>query len=178
MNITGGKFNSRKISAPDSNLVRPTLSKVRESVFNTLFSLMDFEASTFLDAFSGSGIMSLEAVSRGFKKVVSIEKNLKISKITKQNFSLLGLEPNLIVGDAINVLDKLNETFDVIYLDPPYKETELYNKIFKIIEEKNILNKNGFLIAESNLNAKYEVPQSFSLFKEKIYGDTLIRIYT
>lgn len=177
MNITGGKFNSRKISVPDSNLVRPTLSRVREGVFNILFSLINFEESSFLDAFSGSGIMSLEAVSRGFKRVVSIEKNYKISKIIEQNFSLFEMEPNLIIGNTICILDNLNERFDVIYLDPPYKETELYSKTLQIIDNKKLLNKNGLIITESNENTKYEIPKRFSLLKRKKYGNTFITIY-
>ena len=64
MNITGGIYKGRKIIAPDENITRPTLSKTRESVFNVLYSLIDFEEKVFLDMFAGSGIMGLEALSR------------------------------------------------------------------------------------------------------------------
>ena len=77
MNITAGKYKGQKITAPDENITRPTLSKVRMSVFNTLQCLVDFEGSSFLDMYAGSGIMGLEALSRGFSTVVSIEKNIK-----------------------------------------------------------------------------------------------------
>ena len=177
MNITGGKFNSRKVTAPDSDKVRPTLSKIRESVFNMLSSLIDFENAVFLDAFSGSGIISLEAVSRGFKKVISIEKNFKTAKIIKENFSQLEIEPNLIIKDAVSFFDKTDEKFDVIYLDPPYKEVELYNKTLKRISERGLLNENGVIIAESQKGIEYEVPEKFLLIKEKLYGDTVIKIF-
>ena len=177
MNITGGKFNSRKVTAPDSDKVRPTLSKIRESVFNMLSSLIDFEKAAFLDTFSGSGIISLEAVSRGFKKVILIEKDYKTAKIIKENYAQLGLEPNLIIKDAVSFLDKIDEKFDVIYLDPPYKEVELYNKTLKKIYERGLLNENGVIIAESQKGIKYEVPENFLLIKEKIYGDTVIKIF-
>ena len=78
MNITGGIYNRQKITAPDENITRPTLSKVRMGVFNTLSSMMDVEDRSFLDMFAGSGIMGLEALSRGFSKIVAIEKNRKI----------------------------------------------------------------------------------------------------
>lgn len=74
MNITAGIYKGQKITAPDENITRPTLSKVRMSVFNTLQAMMDFGNSSFLDMYSGSGIMGLEALSRGFSRVVSIEK--------------------------------------------------------------------------------------------------------
>ena len=86
MNITAGKYKGQKITAPDENITRPTLSKVRMSVFNTLQCLVDFEGSSFLDMYAGSGIMGLEALSRGFSTVVSIEKNKKVYSITKSNF--------------------------------------------------------------------------------------------
>ena len=86
MNITAGKYKGQKITAPDENITRPTLSKVRMSVFNTLQCLVDFEGSSFLDMYAGSGIMGLEALSRGFSTVVSIEKNKKVYSIAKSNF--------------------------------------------------------------------------------------------
>ena len=77
MNITAGKFKGQKVTAPDETITRPTLSKVRMAVFNTLQALIDFEGASFLDMFAGSGIMGLEALSRGFERVVAIEKNPK-----------------------------------------------------------------------------------------------------
>ena len=86
MNITAGKFKGQKILAPDENITRPTLSKVRMSVFNTLQCMIDFEESSFLDMYAGSGIMGLEALSRGFKKIVAIEKNKKVYGVIKLNY--------------------------------------------------------------------------------------------
>ena len=85
MNITAGKYKGQKITAPDEKITRPTLSKVRMSVFNTLQEMINFEDKSFLDMFSGSGIMGLEAISRGFKSAVLIEKNKKVHSITKSN---------------------------------------------------------------------------------------------
>jgi 16S rRNA (guanine(966)-N(2))-methyltransferase RsmD len=95
MIITSGKFKSRKVTAPDENITRPTLSKVRMSVFNTLQSLVNFEGSSFLDMYAGSGIMGLEAISRGFEKAVAIEKNLKVVNVIKSNFRNFDTIPNL-----------------------------------------------------------------------------------
>lgn len=85
MIITGGKYRGRKIQAPDEKITRPTLSKIREGVFNTLFSMIgDFENKSFLDLFGGSGIMGLEALSRGFEEVLVFEKNPKVAQILKK----------------------------------------------------------------------------------------------
>ena len=85
MNITAGKYKGQKIQAPDESITRPTLSKVRMSVFNTLQAIIDFEGTSFLDMYSGSGIMGLEALSRGFSRIVMIEKNKKIYNVIKSN---------------------------------------------------------------------------------------------
>ncbi len=89
MIITAGKFKGRKVTAPDENITRPTLSKVRMSVFNTLQSLIEFQGSSFLDMYAGSGIMGLEALSRGFTKVTAIEKNPKAVNIIKSNIKTI-----------------------------------------------------------------------------------------
>ena len=86
MNITGGKYNRQKITAPDENITRPTLSKVRMSVFNTLGAIIDFEGKSFLDMYAGSGIIGLEALSRGFGSLVAVEKNKKDYNVIKSNF--------------------------------------------------------------------------------------------
>ena len=121
MIITGGKYKGRKILAPDEKITRPTLSKVRQGVFNVLFSeLGDFESKSFLDLFGGSGVMGLEALSRGFEEVVVFEKNPKVAQILKKNYATLNLMPKLKIGDSLKLLEKLDRKFDVIYIDPPY----------------------------------------------------------
>ena len=173
MNITGGKYNSINVAAPESKTVRPTLSKVRSGVFNSLASLTDFEDKTFLDCFGGSGIMSLEAVSRGFKKVIIIEKNLKTAQIIKNNFKKLNESPNLIVSDILKALNLLENSFDVIYIDPPYKNINLYYDTLTKIYEKSLLNTNGIIILECKSDEKsIVIPDFYKVIKEKKYGDT------
>ena len=77
MNISGGKFKGQRVIAPDERITRPTLSKVRMGVFNTLFSIFgEFKNLSFLDVYGGSGIMGLEALSRGFEKVTVKNQHL------------------------------------------------------------------------------------------------------
>lgn len=160
MIITGGKYKGRKIFAPDESITRPTLSKVRMGVFNTLFSLIgDFEGKSFLDLFGGSGIMGLEALSRGFEKAVVFEKNPKAAQIIKKNYETLGLKPELKIGDSLKLLNRLEESFDVIYIDPPYK-SGIYEEAFSLIQS-------GLIIAEHSGPVNIE---GLNLIKEKNYG--------
>lgn len=169
MHITAGKFNSRKLISPKGENVRPTLSKTRSAVFDTLFSIIDFENKTFLDLFAGSGIMGLEAISRGFSSCLAIEKDRKTALNIKANYELLGLKPNVIQGDSIKKLEILTQKFDVIYIDPPYF-ANLYNISLKLILEKNILAQNGIIILEypQSINPNIE---GYEIIKQKTYGD-------
>ena len=165
MIITAGKFKGRKIIAPDENITRPTLSKVRMSVFNTLQSLIDFEGRTFLDMFAGSGIMGLEAISRGFEYAVAIEKNPKSANIIKSNFKKFDKSPKLIVGDSLKVIRKSDEKFDVIYIDPPYF-SGIYEKSLDAV--RNIC---GIIILEHVTEVDFG---GFEIIKQKKYGDKYI----
>ena len=174
MKITGGKFNSRKIDAPDESLTRPTLSKVRMGVFNTLKSIvLDYENLKFLDLFGGSGIMGLEAISRGFKQVLVFEKNYKVASIIKNNYKNLGIKADLKVGDSLKLISKLNETFDVIYIDPPYK-SGIYEEVLELI--KPILKTTSVIICESDENLN--IPEEYFLIKQKVYGGKIISYYS
>ena len=107
MQITGGCLKSRKIVSPKGANVRPTLSQIRESIFSTLYSLMEFEEKNFLDAFAGSGIMGFEAASRGFKNVTFIEKDKKTFYQIKSNAQNLGIEADFFAGDTLKILKKI-----------------------------------------------------------------------
>lgn len=165
MIITGGTYKGRKIIAPDENYTRPTLSKVRQGVFNTLFSLIgDFEGKSFLDLFGGSGIMGIEAISRGFDEVLVFEKNIKVAKILKKNYLSLGLSQKLIIGDSLKFLKKLDKNFDVIYIDPPYY-SGIYDEVFQILSSLEFLKSIIIVEHTEDFNLK-----NFEFIKEKTYG--------
>ena len=166
MNITAGKFKGQKITAPDEKITRPTLSKVRMSIFNTLQSMIDFEGASFLDMYAGSGIMGLEALSRGFSKAVAIEKHPKAAQIIKNNYRKFSPAPTLLTGDSLKITPAIQEKFDVIYIDPPYF-SGIYEQSLKAI--KDIVC--GFVI----LGLLNEVLLSdYELIKQKKYGDKFI----
>ena len=166
MNITGGKYNGQKVTAPDESITRPTLSKIRMSVFNTLYSMINFENSSFLDMYSGSGIMGLEATSRGFKEVTCIEKNTRAANIIKSNFKNFKNDNiKLLIGDSLKICQKFEKKFDVIYIDPPYF-SGIYEKSLDII--KNIAK---IIILEHTTTINFD---GFKILKQKKYGDKYI----
>ena len=175
MRITAGKFKNKQVKTIESELIRPTLSKIRESLFNVLQN--EIENAIFLDLFAGSGIVGIEAASRGAQKVVFIEKNPRHYKLLKSNLADLNFEHKTFMADTTSMLEKFDENkFDIIFSDPPYK-TDLNPKILEIISRKKLLAPNGLLIIECHREedlSKNIAGAGFELIKEKIYGDTKV----
>lgn len=170
MIITGGIYKGRRIIAPDEHITRPTLSKVRMSVFNTLYSMLgSFEDKSFLDLFGGSGIMGIEAVSRGFGNVAVFEQNPKAAQIIKKNYENLGIIPNLKIGDSLKLIEKTDIFFDIAYVDPPYA-SGIYEKVFGLLDGKAKI-----IIAEHSEQLNIE---NFTLIKTKNYGGKALSFYT
>ncbi|MEI7475140.1 MAG: 16S rRNA (guanine(966)-N(2))-methyltransferase RsmD [bacterium] len=178
MRITAGKFKCQKINSIDSNEVRPTSSKVRESIFNIIQS--SITDSVMLDLFAGSGCMGLEALSRGAKKVVFIEKNPKVFKILKENLNNFDCEHELYLCDAFVSLERMkNQKFNIIFVDPPYRLGYEFD-VCKRVCDYNLLEEDGLLIIEhlSKLDMEkllQDLP--LTLTKYKKYGDTALSIF-
>lgn len=172
MIITAGIYKGSKIKIPDEKIVRPTLSKIRESIFNVLFSIMDFEGKSFLDVFAGSGIMGLEALSRGFEYTLAFEKNFKVAKVLQENYQNIKLKPNLIVGDSLKLMSNLNEKFDVIYVDPPYF-SGVYEKCLEKIQDNSLLKDKGIVILEHAIDLCW-TNFNFELIKQKKYSGKFV----
>jgi len=168
MNITAGKYKGQKILAPDENITRPTLSKIRMSVFNTLQSIIEFEGSSFLDMYSGSGIMALEALSRGFTKITVIEKNKQVFNIIKNNFKKYQKDNDfkLLLGDSLKLCKKSNTLYDVIYIDPPYF-SGIYEKSLEAVKEIT----SGIVILEHVVEVDFS---GYEIIKQKKYSDKYI----
>lgn len=133
---------------------------------------MDFERKSFLDVFAGSGIMGLEALSRGFESTLAIEKHPKVARILKENYQTLGLEADLKLGDSLKILSKLDKIFDVIYLDPPYL-SGVYEKCLELIKTNSLASKDSIIILEHITQIDWE-PLGFKLIKQKEYSQKFI----
>ncbi len=171
MIITAGEFKGQKIIAPDENITRPTLSKVRMAVFNTLQALIDFYGKSFYDMYAGSGIMGLEALSRGFSSLLATEKNPKVAGVLKNNYKKFShkKEINFIQGDAIKIAQSQTQKFDIIYIDPPYF-SGVYENSLKAVE--NIAH---LVILEHVVDVDFT---GWNILKQKKYGEKTISFLT
>ena len=167
MYVTGGQYKGRKVLIPKS--AKPTLSKVRESTFNILGSyFIKNEGLIFLDLYSGSGIMSLEAISRGYK-TISVDKDKYAIKLIKENFKNVEGEYKIILDNAQSFIEKTTINPDIIYIDPPWEDD--YEKTINLCLEKF---KNTIIIIEydkkraQTFNEFYH--KTITPFKEKVYG--------
>jgi 16S rRNA (guanine966-N2)-methyltransferase len=162
MNIIGGIAKGHKIYAPDS--IRPTRGKVREA----LFSIIDVNGKAFLDLFAGSGAVGIEALSRGAARAVFVERSRKAATYIKRNLEKTNLEGEIINKSASATLESIEDTFDFIFMDPPYK-TELIMKTLRKIDV--VLKKDSTIIVECPSKGELEY-NGFKTIKSKVYGDT------
>ena len=154
MRIIAGKARGTKLYTLKGDNTRPTLDRVKESLFNML--QMKVQGSIFLDLFSGSGAIGLEAFSRGAKKVILCDKSKEACNIIKKNMEkihlLEGVE--LYNTDFRTVLqNKINKKLDIVFLDPPYK-TEFAIEAVKIILDKGYLKETSIVIIETDEKEK------------------------
>ena len=171
MIITGGIYRGQKIETVKNNDVRPTSSKVRQSLFNMIFSL-GHGGGSFLDLFSGSGIMGIEAMSRGFEKSIFIEKNSSTARLIEGNLRKLKISSKPVVADAVRFLENTNEHFDVIFADPPYAKEELFHEVLRIVSSRRLLTEDGLLIVEKPVALKLDAEDRYEVLKDKTYGTT------
>jgi len=177
MRIISGSFRGKKILQPLDNFTRPLKDLTKESIFNVIkhsnkFNI-DFEKSYILDLFSGVGSFGLECISRGAKFVTFIENYKEVLPILKKNLNSLKSVNNykIIEKDILNDLDfiSLNQKFDLIFLDPPYKDKNLLIILNKIIDSK-ILSNNGVIIIHRHKKELDEFPKNLKIIEEKKYG--------
>ena len=156
MRIIAGKAKGTKLYTLEGENTRPTLDRVKESLFNIIQN--EIQDSIFLDLFSGSGAIGIEAVSRGAKKAILCDKSKEACMIIKKNIdkthTLEKIE--LYQTDFKEVLtNKIHEKLDIIFLDPPYK-TDFAVEAVKIILERNLLNENAMIIIETDDSDKIQ----------------------
>ena len=177
MRIISGSFKGKKILQPLDNLTRPLKDLTKESIFNVIkhsnkFNI-DFEKSYILDLFSGVGSFGLECISRGAKFVTFIENYKEVLPILKKNLNSLKSVNNykILEKDILNDLNfiSLNQKFDLIFLDPPYKDKNLLIILNKIIESK-ILSNNGVIIIHRHKKELDEFPKNLKIIEVKKYG--------
>ena len=177
MRIIAGSFRGKKILEPKDIKTRPLKDLTKESIFNIINHSKKFNInlknSNILDLFSGIGSFGIECLSRGVKNVVFIENYSGVLPILKKNLANLKYTKNyeIIEKDIFNcdIILKLEKKFDIIFLDPPFKDKNLNNILLKISEEK-ILNKKSIIIIHRHKNEVDNLPENFNIIEEKKYG--------
>ena len=184
MRIIGGKNKGKKINLPIDKNTRPLRDLVKESIFNLIEHSNKFESyindGNILDLFSGTGSFGLECISRGAKKVTFVENYSEILTVLKNNINNLNINKHceIIEQDSFEYFktkDKSYDKFNIIFLDPPYKEKKI-NLLIDEIKEKKILEINGIIIIHRHIKDDIDITNKFNILDTRNYGISKIII--
>ena len=178
MRVISGQYRGRKLEAAPSS--RPTTDRVKEALFSTLHSMLQFEGIQVLDLFAGSGALGLEALSRGAEFATLVEKDLKAVNAIKQNISKLTIDTQSFDIKAVSVdnfLKQAPKAYDLIFADPPYERVDFVD-LLDSLYKNGFTHENTFLVYESASDTPLDLPSPypFKMIKEKSYGTSTIRI--
>ena len=177
MRIISGSFKGKKILEPKDKQTRPLKDLAKESIFNVITHSnkfkIDFNNSTILDLFSGVGSFGLECLSRGVKEVFFLENYIGVLPILEKNLSTLKPFNNykIIKKDIYkdDIFNNFENKFDIIFLDPPFKDKKI-NIIFEKITDFKILKQNSIIIIHRHKREEDIFPKNFKIIEEKNYG--------
>ncbi|MDC9606466.1 16S rRNA (guanine(966)-N(2))-methyltransferase [Xenorhabdus griffiniae] len=174
--IIGGKWRGRKLPVPDSDGLRPTTDRVRETLFNWLMPVI--QGARCLDCFSGSGALGFEALSRYASHTTLIEYDRNVAKQLSANLALLKAEnADVVQGNALQYLNNTGTPFDVVFLDPPFRKGMLAETI-NLLEANNWLAEESWIYVEAEAeSAATEVPPNWQLHRQKTAGQVAYRLY-
>lgn len=177
MKIISGIYKGRKIEGHDIDGTRPTMERVKESLFAIIQN--NIPESIVLDLFSGSGNLAIEALSQGSKYAYLVDSNKKATNYIRKNLQNIRIENaeviNMDYKKALEHLAKKNVKLDLIFLDPPYK-TNYIEESIKLIEKYQLLNEDGLIICENDSLDRIIYSNKFTSVKERKYGDKWVVI--
>ncbi|MFH1995708.1 MAG: 16S rRNA (guanine(966)-N(2))-methyltransferase RsmD [Candidatus Omnitrophota bacterium] len=181
MRIVGGEFKSRRIAFPKACSVRPTKDRVREAVFNIIAGKV--QGAAVLDLYAGSGAFGIEAISRGARKAVFVDDDMRCVRVIRDNIKTLGIPRDVAVVfrmEAKRALKKLAEqleAFDIIFMDPPYGR-ELAKQSLILASNYGMLSPGSFAVIEHHRDDEAAAPDiALKLRARKRYGDSVISIF-
>jgi len=180
MRVIAGEAKGRRLKAPRGRALRPTADRVKEALFNILPH--DLSGYRVLDLFAGAGSLSAEALSRGAAEATLVDASHRAGKAIRENLQTLGLSRRSKVWAApvlrsIRLLARRGETFDLIFLDPPY-EKDWVGKTLKAIAQEGLLREEGVLVAEHSAREKVEERYGpLGLRDQRRYGSTLLSFF-
>ncbi len=172
MRVIAGSRKRLPLKTVPGQKTRPTQDRIKETLFNMIHD--DICDADFLDLFAGSGQMGIEALSRGARKSVFIEKDRTALQCIKDNLSFTKLtdQSQVISGDALISLERLSgqESFDIIFIDPPY-HLGIEEKVLAAIKKNGLLQEMGYIIVEADINTDFSFVKElgYDIIKEKHY---------
>ena len=172
MRIIAGTARSLPLKTIEGKDTRPTTDRIKETLFNII--QMDVPRASFLDLFAGSGGIGIEALSRGAKEAVFVEKNPKAMECIKENLKFTRLEKKgiTLTKDVLNALYQLegDKVFDYIFMDPPYNH-ELEKSVLTYLAESSLLAEEGIIIVEASKETDFDYAEDlgYNIIKEKEY---------
>ena len=179
MKIVGGEARGRRIDAPEGRDTRPTSEKVREAVFSMLGGSM--EGDDVLDVFGGSGALGLESISRGASSAVIIDSSRKAASIIARNTAALNYSERVTLicrPWRAALADITGRTFSVVFLDPPYKNTEEYAAVSQALIAAGMLRHRAVFVMEYARGVEIGgLPYGLIPLKPHSYGDTCVTLY-
>jgi len=174
--IISGIYKKQRINPPSNLSLRPTTDMAKEALFNILNNNFYFDELKVLDLFSGTGSISYEFASRGCNDITAIESNshhISFIHKTVEKLSIKGMK--IIRADVFSFLKSSKQSYNIIFADPPFDMKE-YEKIPNLIFEKNLLEKNGWLIIEHPININFSLHLNFS--ETRKYGKVNFSIFS
>jgi len=183
MRIIAGEKRGKKLVTITGDTIRPTADKIKGAIFNSLQNEIR-EAAVFVDLFSGTGAMGLEALSRGVALGYFFDCSSESIKTTKKNIDLLGYEDrfrvfNQSARSGVEMLTRDQVQCDIIFMDPPYCQVDEIYQLLEMISEKEILTENGKLVIETEKSVIMPlVKNKLTCYKSKKYGITTISYYS
>ncbi len=174
MRVIAGTAKHLPLKAPEGSDVRPTTDRIKETLFNIISDLIP--GSDFLDLFAGSGAIGIEALSRGARSATFIEVGRSAAACIKGNLEFTKLEEKsrLFMGDAVTLIGKLfkeGQSFDIIFMDPPYSR-DIEKNAFEKICECDILKDDGLIIIEARAGTSFDFVEGTPYYIDRIkkYG--------
>ena len=177
MKVISGIYKGRNIEGFYVDGTRPTMDRVKESLFSTIQNYI--KDSVVLDLFAGSGNLGIEALSEGAKEAYLVDYNKKAINVIKKNIDNIKISNctvlNMDYKKSLEHFKQNNIKFNLIFLDPPYK-TDYIEKALSLINENDLLDSSGIIVCESNSLDKIVYSENYTKIKEKKYGDKYIVI--
>ena len=175
LRIIGGVWRSRRIQFADSPQIRPTPDRVRETLFNWLADRIT--GARCLDLFAGSGALGFEAASRGAGHVVQVDSDASVvAMLAKQKQALEAQQVDIVQQDALEYLDRVTQSFDIVFLDPPFGEA-LQQQVLSVLLARRLVSASGLVYVECPAQAVTPCPDPLLRIREKTAGQVRHELY-